>query len=197
MKRFRKLLLIILVLLVLGVGGAIIFSPYGSHEGFNGKLIENTVEIDAPADSVFAYLGNSANAHNWSVFVDHITTLNSDSFPDGVPGSRRRCFRQADEKGIQWDELITVREPGKRRQLSIYNLKEFSMQADNLLTEQLYTPLGPNKCKLSLTLFFRDGKASWWDTFKTYLAAYKVKSIFSGNMANIKRIIEERYGRKS
>lgn len=197
MKIVKKVFLILLLIAVPSIIGAIIFSPYGRHDGFSYKLVATTTEINAPADSVFAYLGNSAHAHDWSVFVDHISSLNADSFADGKPGSRRRCFQQADEKGIRWDELITAVEPGKRRQLTIYNMIDFPMQADNLATEQLYTATTDGKCRLTFTLFYLDGDPSFWDEMKTYFAAYKVQSVFQRNIANIKRITEKNYGRKS
>jgi len=196
MKRFKRILLITLALVILAITGGIVFSPYGNHDGFDYKLVEHTVEIDAPADSVFKYLGNSDNARHWSVFVDHITPLNADSFPDGMPGGRRRCFSNPEETGLQWDELITIVEPGKRRQLVCYDLKDFPMAAKNLATEQLYAPLGPWKCRLTFTLFFYEGKSTWWDELKTYFGAYRVKSIYEQNMANIERLTEERYAQK-
>ncbi len=59
------------------------------------------------------------------MFVNHITTLNADKFPDGKPGSIRRCFCKQNETGMQWDELITVNIPDKKRQLIIFNLVNF------------------------------------------------------------------------
>jgi uncharacterized protein YndB with AHSA1/START domain len=168
----------------------IAFSPYGSHEGFPYKLVKYTVEINAPVDSVFNFLGNSKNASKWSVFVNHLTTLNADSFPDGTVGSRRRCFRSKDETGVQWDELITEKTVNQKRQLVIYNMKNFSIAADHLATEQIYEKTADNKCRLTLTVFFKNAEPSLWEKFKMYFAAYKIKSVFEGNMANIKRIVE-------
>jgi uncharacterized protein YndB with AHSA1/START domain len=168
----------------------IAFSPYGSQEGFPYKLVKCTVEINAPVDSVFKFLGNSKNASRWSVYVDHITPLNADSFPDGSVGCRRRCFCNKDETGTQWDELTTERVPDKKRQLTIYNMKDFSMTAENLATEQHYEKTANNKCSLTFTVFFKGEEPGLWDSFKTYIAAYKINSIFEKNMANIKRIVE-------
>ncbi|HEY6162333.1 MAG TPA: SRPBCC family protein [Bacteroidia bacterium] len=179
-----------MTVIVMALAGVIIFSPYGNHDGFNYKLILNTVEINAPADSVYKYLGNSDNARKWSVFVDHINTLNRDSFPDGAVGSRRRCFCNADEKGTQWDELVTEVVPGKKRQIIIYHLVDFSMNAEHLATEQIYESIGTNKCKLTFTVFFKDAQPSLWERIKTYIAAYKIKGIFEGNMNNIKKFNE-------
>lgn len=189
----RKILRYALLLLVPALAvltGSIIFSPYGNQEGFSYKLIKSTVEINAPADSVFRFLGNSENAAKWSVFVDHISPLNPDSFADDQPGLRRRCFCREDETGTQWDELITAVIPNKKRQLSIYNMKDFSMTAQHLATEQLYEVIEGNKCRLSLTLFYMNNSPTLWESLKTYIAAYKVKKIFDGNLENIKRIAE-------
>jgi hypothetical protein len=111
--------------------------------------------------------------------------------PDGIPGSRRRCFCRADEKGKQWDELITEVIPDQKRQLTIYNLKYFPVTAKNLATEQLYETFSENKCRLTFTIFFKDEKPTLIEKIKMYMAAYKIKSIFKKNMANIKRIVEE------
>jgi hypothetical protein len=192
-KKFSKLkkwTLGIGSVLLLSVMGMIVFSPYGSHEGFSYKLVKVNIEIDAPVDSVFKFLGKSANASKWSVFVDHITPLNADSFPDGSVGCRRRCFCNKDETGVQWDELTTVRIPNEKRQLTIYNMKNFSMTADHLATEQLYEKTADNKCSLTFTVFYKDTKPSLMESFKLYFAAYKIKSIFVRNMTNIKRIVE-------
>src|ERR1051326_4267005 len=190
MKKLKKIIIVSLGLILLALTGAIMFSPYGKHDGFNYKLILNTVEINAPADSVYKYLGNSANAKKWSVFVNHISTLNSDSFPDGSVGSRRRCFCNADEKGTQWDELVTEVVPGKKRQITIYHMVDFSMSAEHLATEQLYEPLGTNKCKLTFTVFFKHAQPPLWESIKTYIVAYRIKSIFKANMDNIKKFNE-------
>ncbi len=192
MKRRTKILLGTFITVDIIIAAVFLCSPYGRHEGFDYKLIPASVDIAAPPGEVFAYLGNSGHAKDWSVYVDHITPLNSDSFPDGAVGSRRRCFQQADEQGTWWDELITIVEPGKRRQLTIYNMHGFPMSADGLATEQLYTPLeNGTKCRLTFTVFFSDHDPGAWDAFKTYLGAYKIKSIFEKNLASIKRIVEQ------
>jgi uncharacterized protein YndB with AHSA1/START domain len=148
------------------------------------------VDIAVPPDSVFRFLGVSDNARKWSVFVDHITPLNADSVPDGTPGSRRRCFCKPDETGRRWDETITEVVPGKKRQLTIYNLVNFTAASQSLATEQLYRPLEGGGCRLTFTVFFKDAEPSWKETLEMYLAAYTIKSIFARNMDNIKRITE-------
>jgi hypothetical protein len=187
----RKLAYLI-VALVLVISAGIFFSPYGKHDGFNYKLIISSVDIDAPVDSVFHYLGNSANAQDWSVFVDHIITLNADSVPDGKPGSRRRAFCNANEQGQRWDELTTLVESNKKRQLISYNYIDFSMTAQGLATEQLYEALPNGGCKLSFTLFYSDYNPSFFEQLKTYYAAFTVKDIFDKNIANVKKYVEAR-----
>lgn len=189
-NRVKKWSIRIGLALVLLIIGMVVFSPYGAQKDFPYKLVKCTVEINAPADSVFRFLGNSANATKWSVYVDHIIPLNRDSFPDGTIGSRRRCFCKKDESGIKWDELITEKIADKKRQLLLYNLEGFPITAEHLATEQLYENLGDNKCSLTFTLFFKDAKPGLWESLKTYFAGYKIKDIYSANMDNIKRIVE-------
>ncbi|OGS76186.1 MAG: hypothetical protein A3D31_01015 [Candidatus Fluviicola riflensis] len=169
---------------------AICFSPYRSHEGYSYRLIKESVVVDVPVDSAFKFLGNSDNAKRWSVYVDHITTLNSIRTPDGTPGSIRRCFCNKDEKGQRWDELITLVEPNKRRQLTTYNLVDFPMQANGLASEQHFRKISENRCEITFTLFFANHDPGLWDEFKTFFGAYKVQSIFRLNLNNIKRILE-------
>lgn len=197
MKRRTKIFIGTLLTLVVTGCLTIWFSPYGKQKGYEYKLVYTSIEIEVPPDSVFKYLGNSDNAQDWSVYVDHIIPLNNDSFPDGVVGARRRCFQNADKKGIWWDEFITVVEPGKRRQLTIYNMHNFPIDANGLATEQLYEPLSNgSKCRLTFTVFYLNHEPSTWETFKTYFAAYTIKSVFEINLANIKRLTEEKYAAK-
>lgn len=191
MKVLKRIGIIAILLIPIVFAGMIIFSPYGKVDGFNYKIIKNTVHINAPVDSVFLFLGNSAKASEWSVFVDHINTLNSDSFPDGSTGSRRRCFINSNENGMQWDELITEVISNKKRQLTIYNLKDFKMTVEDLATEQLYEATSDDGCQLTFTVFFLNNQPTILETLKTYFAAYQIKSIFEDNMNNIKHILEK------
>ena len=190
-RKRKKIALFSVILLLVLFAAAIFLSPYSSQEGFSYKLVKHTVEIDAPIENVFQFLGNSRNASRWSVFVNHITTLNPDSFPDGAVGCRRRCFCMANESGTQWDELVTENTANTKRQLICYNLQDFRMSAEHLATEQLYETLGTHKCKLTFTLFFKDVRPTLWESMKMYIAAYQVKDVYERNMSNIKRIVEE------
>jgi uncharacterized protein YndB with AHSA1/START domain len=186
MKRIEFYILLVLVLLF---SAMIVFSPYGSQSSLPYKAISHTVDIDAPVSMVFAYLGNSANASNWSVFVDHIVPLNTDSVNDGTPGSIRRCFTDSAEKEMKWDELITEVVPNKKRQLTIYNMIDFPMSAKGLATEQLYQTINDSTTRLTFTVFFQNDP-TLWDQVKMYIGAYRIKPIFRNNMGNIKKILE-------
>lgn len=188
-KIIRWLLYIFLVLAFF-VAIIIAFSPYGSRKHFSYKAITQSIDINATPAKVFAFLGNSNNAARWSSFVDHITVLNIDSFVDGSMGSRRRCFRNKNEDGMQWDELVTNVSINKERELSIYNLQHFSMTAENLATQQLYVHTGDNRCRLTFTVFFKDDNQAILASVKLYIAAYKINFIFKKNLYNIKKIIE-------
>ena len=193
-KRFKKILLWLTGSIVLIIIGVVLFSPYKKWDGQNYRSVQASIIIEAPVDSVFQFMGNSAYAAKWSIFVDHISTLNPKEVTDGKVGSRRRCFCAADEKGRQWDEVISVVEKNKKRQLLIYNLVDFPMVADGLKTEQLYAKLGENKTKLTLTLFYQKDNPSIGEWFKTKVGAYEIRRIFAGNLANIKKIIEKENG---
>jgi len=195
-KRFKnswaKALLSVLTSITLVFTSMIYFSPFGKSDEAPYQLLKHSVVINAPVEKVFQYLGNSEHAAQWSVFVDHIIPLNTNEVADGKVGSIRRCFQQANETGMVWDEIISEVIPNKKRQLLIYNLKNFKMTADNLATEQQYEKIGEKKCRLSFTLFFKDVKPNLVDTLEMYLGAYQIKSIFAQNMVNIKRLIEQK-----
>ena len=148
-KRFKnswpKALLSVLASITLIFTSMIYFSPFGKYDEASYKLLKHSVVINAPVEKVFQYLGNSANATKWSVFVDHITPLNINEVADGKMGSIRRCFVKANETGMIWDEIITEVIPNKKRQLLVYDLVNFKMTADNLATEQLYEKIGDKK----------------------------------------------------
>ncbi|HSM37116.1 MAG TPA: SRPBCC family protein [Longimicrobiales bacterium] len=187
-RALKRLALAALLLAVLGFLALLIWSPYREHDGFPYPLVKETVDVDAPCERVHAYLGNSANASDWSVFVDHITPLNEDSVPDGEAGSIRRSFRNADESGMTWDEHFEVVEPLRRR-LSVYNLKGAPRAEADLLTEQIYEPLGEDGCRLSFTLFFRT-EPGLRDAVLMRLTSHWIARIFRRNIDNVGRLVE-------
>ena len=191
-RKIKLSILIALLNILFALGLMIIFSPYGKKDGYPYSMVMQSIVINASADSVYNYLGNSANAHFWSVYVHHISTLNKDSVPDGQVGSIRRCFRNKNEQGKQWDEMTIINEKNKRRKLSIYNTKGFALMVDSIATEQIYYSLGPNKCRLIFTLGLYGAPVSLLDKLKIYFASYFIADIFKKNIDNIKRINEKK-----
>jgi len=189
-KRVLNFGFILIGLFLTGIFLMVLFSPYGNHKGRNEKLVKSTIQINAPVEQVFKYLGNSDNARDWSVFVDHISPINSNEVSDGNPGSIRRCFVNKDEKGKIWDEEVLVVDNNKRRLLSCYDFKEFILAAGVLNTEQLYVETKDGHCLLSLTLFFPQEKTTLFNHLKMYYAAYEVAYLFEENLKNIKKFNE-------
>ncbi len=185
-KNVKKYIKIVIGLLLLTLFALLCCSPY-----HYGKPMLHSITINAPKEQVFQFLGNSANAARWSVFVNHISTLNGSEVSDGQVGSRRRCFVSQNEQGTQWDELITEVVPNQKRQLSIYHLVDFPLVANNLLTEQHYEAISDTQCKLTFSLFYKNGEATLFEHLKTYFAAYRIQSIFERNLLNIKKIVEK------
>lgn len=188
-RRFKRSIFILVAIACIAFIGMIAFSPYGKADGFEYKVIQVSQEINAPVDSIFSFLGKSSNAPKWSVFVSEIRPLNAEDFLDGSVGSRRRCY-SSQNRNVQWDELITEVVPNEKRQLLIYNLKNFPLTADSLFTEQRYRRLPGERCRLTFTVFYKNGHPTWGEALKTYFAAYRIKSIFERNLRNIKHITE-------
>lgn len=169
----------------------IVISPYGKHEGFDYKVVKTSIEINKPVEEVYRYIGNSANASKWSVYVDHISPLNTATYPDGTVGSKRRVFCNKDEKGRRWDELISENIPNKTRELELYNYHDFPMTASHLATRQLYEAISTNKTYLTFTVYFKDYKPGLIELYKMYLGSFWIKDIFERNMKNIKQNVEK------
>jgi len=191
MKIILKFLFTVSIAIIASLIITVWFSPYGKKDGSLHKIMIEKIVIDAETEDVYNYLGNSNHAEDWSIYVDHISTLNQASYKDGKLGSIRRCFKNENESGIYWDEEILIDEANQRRQLSIYNMTNFSISGENLLTEQIYIDKH-GKCELSLTLFLDETKSSFLDELKLYYAAYTVSSIFKKNLEEIKNQINLR-----
>lgn len=190
MKKFRKIVAYIVGIGLLILIGLILFSPFKKQDGRTYPLLKCSIDIHVPVDSVFHYLGNSDNASNWSSFVDHIAPVNPEEFKDGTTGSVRRCFVQEDELGMRWDEEIIEIDSLKKRKLSIFNLKDFPMEASGLASEQIYTKVNDSIVNLSFTLFFDTESPNFYTLMKMKIGSYRVKYIFDKNLERIKRICE-------
>jgi len=189
-KWFKLIGFTLIGILIVGILIIKIFSPYKKHLAQQYKSISNTIKINVPIDSAFAFMGNSQMAARWSVYINHITVLNVSEAKDGEPGCKRRCFYNANERGIRWDETILEVILNKKRQLSIYNMQGFPMMANNLVTEQFFEKIDETHCRLTLSVFFKDKEPGFIETFKTELASFRILQIFKGNMSNIKHILE-------
>ncbi|HAD14030.1 MAG TPA: hypothetical protein DCF33_16525 [Saprospirales bacterium] len=187
MKKLRIGLLVFSILLLL----LWVFSNFKLNPETNEYSLENSILIQSPVEKIFTYLGNSANASSWSSFVDHITPLNQNQIPDGQLNSTRRCFRNADETGIQWDEDIVKWEANKLRELSIYNMKHFPVSTGDLRTRQQYDTQPDGSVKLTFGLYKSADKTTWTDVIKMKYTGYIVAGIFKANISNIKREIEK------
>ncbi|MBI4345991.1 MAG: SRPBCC family protein [Elusimicrobia bacterium] len=153
----------------------------------------NSVEIDAPVELVWAYVGDSRNAAEWSVYFDHITPLPGE--PDGRAGSRRRCYRRADETGIAWDERVERVEEFRLREIHTFAVRGFR---DPLLNEaeyrvlQRFEPLPGGRTRLSFdSVLLRPRSWNAWTTFGS--AKAEAERVVGLNLANIAAAVEARY----
>ena len=191
MNRIYKAIFFFATLFFVVLASMVLLSPYGKGNLYGHRYLQSSIHIKTDKSHAYNVLGNSDNARKWSVFVHHISTLNSDKFIDGSVGSIRRCYQNENEIGLQWDEEIIINEINKRRRLSIFNMVHFDMTADYLMTEQLYNDVAGG-CKLTFTLFFDSTKEiGFIDELKMYFAAYTAQRIFEKNLINIKHLIEE------
>jgi uncharacterized protein YndB with AHSA1/START domain len=190
-KWLKRIGLIALFLIGVGISYVLLFSRYTNKTERGYKTVEYSVEIDTAVQVVFDYLGNSANAVNWSSYVDHITPLNANEFRDGALGSTRRCYKNENEEGILWDEEVLEIEPNQKRVLSIYNMQGFWSPIEGLKTEQLYELISDNKMRLTFTLFFANHNSGLWEGFKMHLASFTVYNRFRDNLENVKKIVEQ------
>lgn len=183
MKTARYILIIAAIL----IAAIILFSPF-QRKG-DEYTLEVSIDIERPPSEVFDYLGNSANASEWSVFVDHITPLYTNQVPDGHLGSKRRCFRNSNEKGMIWDEEIVEYEENRLRTLTIYNLQNFRFSTTDLYTKQIYKN-NVDATKLTFGLYKQRSQTSIWDWIKFKSTGYFIAYIFRENLQKIKYHIE-------
>jgi hypothetical protein len=158
-------------------------------------MLSRSVDIAAAADSVFLFLGDTANARRWSVYVDEVRPLNADSVPPFAAGSRFRRHVRKEGKERRWDETVLEAVPGRKRSLVLYGFEGFSAAPDSLTLEQVLTPLEDadgrevGACRLTFNLYFTRGPG-WKETLQMFFAAYAIKGIFSRDLENVKRILE-------
>lgn len=153
--------------------------------------ISHSVIIHAPIAEVWKYASDSLNAHDWSVFFDHISPL--PGITDGEVGSLRRCFRNANEIGPYWDEVVVSVNPLEERIISTYNFTNFPFNklAKNryVYVRQLYEAITPNTTKMTFQTMTRP-HASFLDKVLFKFNSKSTSKIFRQNLENIKVIIE-------
>ncbi len=191
LKLALKIILGIIFFITIFIVFLISFSPYKNNQETGYKCIALSIEISQPVEKVFAYLGNSKNASKWSVYVDHITTLNIDKVSDGEVGSTRRCFKEKNEQGIVWDEDIAEVIPNIKRRLTIYNAKGFPIMVEGILTEQRYKRLNDSTTHLTFTVFHKNSNLDFVSTIKIHFASYTIANIFKRNLEKIKKCLEK------
>jgi hypothetical protein len=156
-----------------------------------------SVTIEAPVEAVWAYVGDSGRAGEWSVYFHHIAPLAASPAPDGAVGALRRCFRRADETGARWDEEVVALDPLRFRAIRTFALRGFRRRVQWLApgaafrVEQHYEPLGPEQTRLTFATVLRRPAVpplTW--VFARF--APEVLSVFRVNLANIKAAVEAR-----
>lgn len=154
--------------------------------------VSESVIINAPLEETWKYASNSLEAVNWSVYFDHITPLPG-PVPDGGIGSLRRCYRNKDETGYAWDEVIINTEPQRLRQIVTYNFINFPFawihRKEYVFVRQLYESLGPEKSRLTFqTSSHKDNNLLF--RFLFWISRKETGEIFLKNLENIKAAIE-------
>ena len=156
-----------------------------------GRAVQETIIIHAPLHEVWSYASNSLFAQDWSIYFDHITPL--PGIHDGEVGSIRRCFRNANEQGAQWDEMTLQTIPEESRTIVTFNLVGFNYPAltknQYVFVRQLYVKLDDHSTALTFqTLHPKKANISSKIAFK--LNQLKTRRIFKKNLINIKAAIE-------
>jgi hypothetical protein len=153
------------------------------------RPIEASVVIAAPVERVWRYVGDSANAREWSVYFDHITSLPGPA--DGQVGALRRCFRRADESGKRWDERVTEVVALRRRAIHVFALTGFrprSANAHEYDVWQVYEPLEGGGTRLTFgsapSSTSRSARVQW------LASRGRAKRTFARNLENIRAALE-------
>jgi hypothetical protein len=157
------------------------------------NAVNESVVISAPVSEVWTYASNSNNAKEWSIFFDHISPL--PGIQDGQIGALRRCFRNANEQGPFWDEVVTEIVPEKLRQITTYNLTGFPMnfivEGQYVFVRQLYRQIDEKTSELAF-LTAPSPSASIFQKIAFYFSRSETQRIFKLNLENIKAQIERK-----
>jgi hypothetical protein len=158
------------------------------------RAFSRSIEIEAPIEELWAYLSDSGLATEWSSYFDHIRPL-AGTAPDGTPGSVRRCFRNRDERGPQWDEMTALVEPRKRRLIHSFNFfgyrPSFWTRSSETLVEQRYEGLAPARSRLTFSTIAVPS-SPWISRVLLALSEPETVRYFEINLRNIKTALESR-----
>ena len=155
--------------------------------------VSESVVIQASPEVVWDYLSDNSKAQYWSVFFDHISSMPGD-IPDGQVGALRRCFRNADETGMTWDEEGLITRPYTFRRLRTFNVQHSGYPGEanaEFWAEQEYVDLGNGKTRLTFRGVTLKPEGPFYRIMYWFLN-FKVSQIFKHNLENIKAHIEQR-----
>ena len=166
-------------------------APVGTPEVRRPWLrAEGSIEIAAPVERVWAYVGDSTRAREWSIYFHHISPLPGP--PDGQVGALRRCFRRADEQGTRWDERVRGGERLRVRHIVSYDFVGIPVtKGAETDVWQLYESLGPDRTRLT----FRTAPVKGTNLANRLSFAgsrRRAAEIFQKNLENIAAAIEGR-----
>jgi hypothetical protein len=159
--------------------------------------MSESIDIDAPPEKVWNYLGHNPNASSWSVYFKTIRTLNSPSGQDTAVGSIRRCYRGEDETSPFWDELtLEVKAPTYRKILS-YNFSGYKnpklKQAQFVVHNRLeLLPNGRTRLTFANAIWSPLDLGALWDFA---LLSGSIQETLRWNLENIKHGVEAEYTR--
>jgi hypothetical protein len=153
--------------------------------------VTESVTINAPVEVVWKYVSDSTKARDWSVYFDHISPL--PGIQDGQVGSLRRCFRNADESGLSWDEVTTIIQPLKMRQITTYNIKHLPWSlltfGGYVFVRQHYRKISDQQTELTFQTV-SPADANWIHRKVFEFSRRDTLRIFKQNLTNIKALIE-------
>ena len=188
MKRFSLIIITPIIFIILAISISFVIATQKE------QVYKEFVVIDAGQKEVWDYLSDNSNAKMWSIFFDHISTLETtgSDVAEGGVGSVRRCFRNSNEQGISWDEVTVKTEPYHLRQIHTYNIQNWPLEDFNVLefdVYQTYEKLGKNNTKLGFTASLKSPQTAY-AKWLFYISKWETLRVFKVNLENIKVHIE-------
>ena len=156
------------------------------------EAVSESITVNAPVSELWKYASDSTKAVDWSIYFDHISPLAGPA-PDGQVGSLRRCFRNKNEQGEFWDEVITQIAPEKLRQITTYNFGNYPLRFvhkdEYVFVRQIYRAIDDKTSELKFETMYRpESNFIFKLIFK--MSRKETTEIFKLNLENIKAAIE-------